>query len=124
MPVLVLTVPEDFYKLFQNRGLATVTSLRKSCRVVIVTVDIALVLVIAVLGAKNSRADGTGKVFDVVFPIESSNVRTAKCTATLVTEEIKSPEIVGLTQWILVWRLVRNRKEFRGDNFAAVLQSC
>lgn len=54
--MLVLSVTEDFNKLFQNGGVAAVALLCKLGRVVIATVDIAIVLIVAILSAEDSRA--------------------------------------------------------------------
>lgn len=74
MPVLVLTVAEYFDELLQNGVLTAITALRESCRVVIVAVDIALVLVVAVLGAEYCRAHGAGEMLDMILPIQRSDV--------------------------------------------------
>lgn len=54
--MLVLSVSEDLNELLQNRRLTAVTPLGKLGRVMVVTVDAALVLVVAVRGAENGRA--------------------------------------------------------------------
>ena len=72
--MLVLTIAEDFYKLFYNGSLTAVASLCKFGRVMIVTVDISFVLVVAVLGAKDGGTDRTGEVLNVVFPLEGGDV--------------------------------------------------
>jgi hypothetical protein len=67
--MLVLAIPKDLDELFQNRCLTAVTPLGEFGRVVVVTVDASLVLVVAVRGAENSRAYGAGKVLNVVFAV-------------------------------------------------------
>ena len=122
--MLILPVPEDFYKLLQDGRLAAIASLCKSGRVVVVAIDIALVLIVAVLGAKDCRTDGTSKVLNVVFAIESSDIRAAKGATAVIAKEIESSKVVSLTQRVLVWRLIWNREEFGGDNLVAVLLAC
>lgn len=46
--MLVLPITKDFDKLLEDRGLASIATLRKFGRVVVVTVDTAFVLVVAV----------------------------------------------------------------------------
>lgn len=55
MPVLVLAIAKDLNKLLQDRVVATLTSLSKSCGVMVVTVHVALVLVVTVLCSENCR---------------------------------------------------------------------
>ena len=74
MPVLVHAIPEDLYELFQYGGLAAIALLRKLGRVVVVAVDVAFVLVVAILRAKDGRADAAGKVLNVVFTVQSCYV--------------------------------------------------
>ncbi len=72
--MLILTVPEDLHELLQDGCLASIASLREMRRVVIVTVHLSLMLIVAVLGTEDCGTDGTGKVLDVVFSVESSDV--------------------------------------------------
>lgn len=72
--MLVLAVSEDFDKLFENGRLAAVTALGEFCRIVVMAVYVALVLVVTVLGAKDGGTYGTGKVLDVVFAIQGGYV--------------------------------------------------
>lgn len=57
MPVLVLPVAEDLNELFQNRSMTPMTPLRELSRVMEVTVDLALVFVVGVLGTKDGRTN-------------------------------------------------------------------
>ncbi len=54
--MLVLAVPEDLDKLLEDGRLAAATPLGELCRVVVVAVDVAVVLVVAVRGPKYGRA--------------------------------------------------------------------
>jgi hypothetical protein len=72
--MLVLSISEDLDKLFQNRCLTAITPLSELGRVVVVTVDAPLVLVVAVRGAEHRRAYGAGEVLNVVFAIECCDV--------------------------------------------------
>ena len=51
--MLVLAVPEDFHELFEDRSLTAIAPLRELSRVVIVTVNFTLMLIIAILCTKN-----------------------------------------------------------------------
>jgi hypothetical protein len=74
VPVLVLAVTEDLDKLLKNGGLASVTALGELGRVVVVAVDLAVVLVVAILGTKDGGAEGAGEVVDVVLFVEGGDV--------------------------------------------------
>ena len=74
MPMLILTIPEDLDELFQNGSLAAVTLLGELGRVVVVAVDAAFVFIVRVLCAEDGRTNTASKMFDVVFPIQSSDV--------------------------------------------------
>ena len=67
--MLVGTLSKYFDKLFQYGCSTSKTPLRELSRVVVVTIHIALMLIIAVLRPKHSRAHGTCKVLDVVLSI-------------------------------------------------------
>ena len=74
VPVLVLTVAVDFDKLLQNRGPASSTLDRVTQRVVVVAKDLAVVLIVRVLGAKYRWTDGTSEVLDVVLVVERRDI--------------------------------------------------
>jgi len=69
MPVLILAVSEDFDKLFENGILATLTTLRKFGRIMVMAVHIAFVLIITIFSSKLCRADGAREMFDMVLPV-------------------------------------------------------
>ena len=85
MPMLVLAVSEDFYKLLQNSIVTSVASLRKACGIMIVAVDISIVLVVTVLRAKHGRTCRTCKVFNVIFSIQCSNIRASQGISAGIT---------------------------------------
>jgi len=72
--MLVLAISEDLDKLLKNGGLAAVASLGKGCGIMVVTVDIAFVLVIAVLCAKDGRTYRAREMLDVVLALKRSNI--------------------------------------------------
>jgi hypothetical protein len=69
---------------------------------VVVTVNIAFVFIITVLGAEHSGTDRAGKMLDVVFPVKCGYIRTAKSAAALETKEVQPSEVVHLAERDLV----------------------
>jgi hypothetical protein len=123
MPVLVLSVAEDLHELLENGRLAAITALCELCRVVVVAIDIAVVLIVAILSAEDGRAKGACEVVYMVFAIESGYVGSSKGTPTLIAQQTKSSEVVRLAQRILTAVLfVISREEFRGNDLATVLR--
>lgn len=57
VPVLVLSISEYLDKLLEDGRLAAIAPLSESCRVMIMAENVALMFVVAVLGAKDGRAD-------------------------------------------------------------------
>lgn len=55
--MLVLPIAENFHKLLEDSRLTAIASLRKLSGVVVVAVDVAIMLVVAVLGAKDGRTE-------------------------------------------------------------------
>ena len=74
MPVLILAVSKDFDKLFKYSGMTAIAPLCKFGRIVIMTEYVPLMLVVAVLRAKNSRTYRTRKVLDIVLTFKSCNI--------------------------------------------------
>jgi hypothetical protein len=96
VPVLVLAIAEDLDKLFEDGRLATVASLGKLGRVVVMAEDGTLVLVVAVGRAEDGGTDGAGEMFDVVFAIEGGNVGASQGLAAVEAEQVETAEIIGL----------------------------
>lgn len=84
--MLVLAVPEDLHELFENRRLTAIAPLRELCRVVIVTVYFALMLIITILCTKNCWTYRTSEMFDVIFPFQSRYIGTTQGPSTFVTQ--------------------------------------
>ena len=85
MPVLVLAISKDLDKLLEDGRLAAIASLRELCRVVVVAVHIAVVLVVTVLRAKDGRTEGTSEMVHVVLPIQRRDVGAPEGSSALVT---------------------------------------
>lgn len=120
--MLVLPVAENLDKLFENGGMAAVTPLGELGRVMVVAVDVAIVLVVAVLRAKDGGAERTGEVLHVVLAVERGDVGASKGATTLEAEEAQATEVVGLAEGVLAPAfLILGREEFGGDDLATVL---
>jgi hypothetical protein len=88
VPVLILTIAEDFDKLLENGILTSLTALCKFGRIVIMAVHVAFVLVVTIFGSELCRADGTREMLNMVLPVQGGDVGTSKGTATRMAEEI------------------------------------
>jgi len=120
--MLVLTVAENLDKLFQDSSLTAVTALSELGRVVEMTVDLALMFVIRVLGTKDSRADRTCEVFDMVFAFQCRDVGPTKSTTTFMAQKAEASKVVSFAERVLNTAVFRvDGEEFRGNNFTAIL---
>ena len=72
--MLILPIAKDLHKLFENRSLTAIASLCVLGGVMVVTEDLALVLVIAILRTEDSWTDRASKMLYVVFAIQSCDV--------------------------------------------------
>lgn len=99
--MLVLSVAEYLDKLLKYCRLASVALLCKLGGVVIVTIDLPIVLVVAVLSAKHSGTKGTREMVDVVFPFESRDVGSSESSTTLIAEQAESSEVICLAERVL-----------------------
>lgn len=61
-------------------------------------VDLAIMLIVAILCAENGRANRARKVFDMVFAVECSYVRSTKCPATVKAQKVESSKVVRLAE--------------------------
>ena len=85
--MLVLPVAENLNKLLQDGRLAAVALLGVLSRIVVMAVNITVVFVVAVLGAKYGRAERTCKVIDMILSFQGGDVRATERTTALVTEQ-------------------------------------
>lgn len=120
--MLVDTIAEDLDELLQDGGLTSVALLREFGRIVVVAVDVAFVLVVRILSAKDGRADTAGEVLNVILAVQSGDVRASKRTFARVTEQIEATEVVRFAQRVLIRRLIRNGEELGGYDLVAVLR--
>lgn len=122
MPVLILTITEDLHELFQDGRLTAITALGKLGGIVVVTVYATLVLVVAVGRAEDGGAYGAGEMLDMVFAVESCNIRASEGLSAFEAEKVEPSEVVGFAQGVLPWGLFGHGEEFGRYNFPAVLQ--
>lgn len=99
--MLILPIAEDFDELLEDRRVAAIASLSELRRVMEMAVHLCLVLIIAVLGAKDCRADGAREMFNVVFAVQRGDVRSAKGATTRVAKEIQPAKIVCFAERVL-----------------------
>ena len=122
MPVLVLAVAEYLNELLQDCRLTTVTALRELSRIVVMTVDLAIVFVVTVLSPEHRWTERTSKVVYVILALQSGDVGPSQSSPTLMTEEAESSEVVGFAKGVLSLPiLIICREEFRCHYLAAVL---
>ena len=122
MPVLVLTVAVDLDELLQDRGSTSSTLCSVAERVVVVTVNHAVVLVVRVLGTKDRWADRACEVLNMIFVVECRDVGASKSSSTGLTHKVEAPEIVALTEWILRPIGLCEGEKLGGHNVATVLR--
>ncbi len=96
--MLVGVVAIDLDELLEDGGLASCTLDGEASAVVEVAKDVAVVLVVAVLRAKDGGADRAGKVLDVELLAKRRDVAAPERTAALCADEIQTAEVVGLAK--------------------------
>jgi hypothetical protein len=69
MPVLICAIPVDLDKLFKNRSPTSSTFNGESCRVMEMTVDGSIMLVVGILRTKNRWTDRASEMLDVEFQL-------------------------------------------------------
>ena len=67
MPTLISVIPVYLYKLLQDSTIATGTFCSKPSRIMKMTIHIILMFVVRVLRAKNSRANRTREMLNMIF---------------------------------------------------------
>lgn len=120
--MLVLTIAEDLNELLEDGRVAAMAPLGKLSRVMEVTVDFALVLIIRILSTEYCRTYRAREVFDVIFAVQRRNVGATKSATTLVAEQIQSSKVIGLAKRILATAIRRiNREKLGRDNITTIL---
>lgn len=120
--MLILPVPEDLHKLFQNGGMAAMAPLCKLGRIMVVTIYHAFMFVVTVLRSEHCGANRTSEMFYMIFAVQGCDIRTSKGATALEAKKLKSSEIIRFAQGVLSTPvLVVNREEFRRDYLTAIL---
>lgn len=111
MPVLILTITKNLDKLLENGCLTSVAPLREFGRIMVMTVNVTVVLVVAVLRSKDRWTYRASKVLNVIFSIQCSDVRTTERASASMTKKIQASEVICFAQGVLVWGMFGNGKE-------------
>ena len=86
------------------------------------TVNLALMFIVTILGPKNGWTDRTSEMFNVIFPFQCSDVRTPKSTPAIEAKQIQTTEIVGFAQGKLAATISSVQgEEFRSDDLSTIL---
>lgn len=122
MPVLILTIAEYFHELLENCGLASIAALSKLCRVMEMAINLAVMLVVAVLCPKYSGAHGARKVINMVLPIQSGDIRSSERAIAFMTYKIQPSEVISFAQGVLAVAIfIVDWEELGGYYLPAVL---
>ena len=113
VPVLVLTIAEDFDELLENRRMTAIASLSELCGVVEMAIHLRFVLVITVLGSKDCGTDRAGEMLNVIFTLQCGDVGSAKRATTCVANKVQTSKVIRLTKGVLSAPIFSiNREEF------------
>lgn len=86
--MLIFPVPKDLDKLLEYGRMTAITPLSELCRIVIVAVHLILVFIVAVLSAENRGAYGASEMLNMVFAVQSCDIRPAKGPSTCITKQL------------------------------------
>lgn len=122
--MLVLSVTKDLDKLLKYCRLTSVTFLCKLSGVVVVAIDLPIVLVVAVLGTKDSRTKRAREMVNVIFPFQGRDVGSPEGATTLVAEQAESSKVISLAKGVLALAIfVVGWEELRRDDLTAILNN-
>jgi len=121
--MLIDAITEQLHELLKYRFVAPATFLCEARAVMVMAIDGAFVLIIAILSAEDGRTDRTSEVLDVVLTFERGDVRASKGASAIIAEKVEPTEIVRLAQRILVRRLVGDGEELGGHDLATILRN-
>jgi len=141
MPTFVSHISIDLHELLQDGAIASCTFCCKSRRVVKMTIDVPLVLIVRVLRAKQCRTRRTSEMIDVKFLIWSnikrisikfkceisiltagSDVAASESRITLGTYEVQPAEVVSFAKRVLFAFSAFDREKLLCYNLTTVLQ--
>lgn len=122
--MLVLTVTKNLDKLLKNCRLTSVTFLGKLGGVVVMAINLSIVLIVAVLGAKDSGTKRACEMVNVIFAFQGRDVGSPEGTTTLIAEQAESSKIICLAEGVLTLAVVVVGGEELGcDDLTTVLGS-
>jgi hypothetical protein len=81
----------------------------------------AIMFIIAVLCPKDRWTHRTCEMFNVVFSIQSRNVRASQRIAASKAYQVQSTEVIGFAKGVLIRTFIGHWKEFGGINLSAFL---
>lgn len=88
----------------------------------VVAIDLSIMLVVAVLGAKDSRTERACEMVNVIFTFQCRDIGSPESAATLIAEQAESSKVVGLAKGVLaVAVFVVGREELGRHDLTAVL---
>lgn len=102
VPVFVLAIAVNLDELLQDRGPTSCAFDGVVERIVIVAIDLAVMFIVRVLRTKDCRTHGACEVLNVIFVVQRRDIGATKSSSTRLAHKVESPEIVALTQWILL----------------------
>jgi len=109
--MLVLAVSIDLDKLLEDSGPAASALGGVTERVVVMTIDLAIVFIVRVLWSKDSRADRTGEVFDVVLVVQGGDVASPEGLTAGMANHVQAAKVVAFTERVLSAVCLGNGKE-------------
>lgn len=65
------------------------------------TIDLAVMFIVGVLWSKDGRADGAGKMLDVVLMLQSGDVASPESLATGMANHVQSAKVVAFAERVL-----------------------
>jgi hypothetical protein len=101
MPVLILAVSIDLDKLLEDSRPAASALGGVTERVVIMTIDPAIMFIVRVLGSKDGRADRAGKMFDVVLVLQGGDVASPESFTAGMANHVQSAKVVAFAERVL-----------------------
>ena len=88
-------------------------------------VDLAIVLVVAVLRSEYCWACRACEVINVILSLQGCDVRTAQSTVALIADQIKTSEVISFTKGILALSILFiDWEEFGSYYLPTVLEVC
>ena len=142
MPALVPHVPVDLDELFQDRSAAPCTLSRESRRVVVVAVDIPIVFIVRIMWPKQGRAYRASEMLHMILLVwkrlssshgstgawiryghtAGGDITSPQCHTAFSADEIQTPEVIPLAQWVLLSVWTFDREKLGGYHVPTILR--